>query len=115
MTGTVSPNLHVPGVPVQQAPASWQATCSCGEVSTGTRATQAQGRSASHAAAANLALCPHPDKVRYASRFAAEVQIGRAMRYAALYGDGYQLRAYQCCCGRWHLTSKPFKPWRPDA
>lgn len=48
--------------------------------------------------------CPHPQKVAYRSRDAAE----RALRrMPVIYGP---IAAYECRCGRWHLTSQKQMP-----
>ena len=46
--------------------------------------------------------CPTPAKRRYATPQAAQC----ASRRQALWADGRFLRAYDCPCGWWHLTSR---------
>lgn len=58
--------------------------------------------------------CPHPLKVRYPTRDAAEdiLRFNRRVRAAGVANRRRkrERRAYLCQCGAWHLTSQPSRP-----
>lgn len=53
--------------------------------------------------------CPTPDKVGHSTRYAAEAVLVASRRMRRRHGSP-PIRAYQCACGLWHVTSKPYNP-----
>lgn len=49
--------------------------------------------------------CPTPTKRSYRDEIAAKLSMSNIAHYGEQ-RDRMPVRAYQCECGRWHLTSK---------
>lgn len=54
--------------------------------------------------------CPTPWKKDYPARLHAENAMRKEWREGR--GKHMPIRVYQCGCGLWHTTSKPYKWWK---
>lgn len=53
--------------------------------------------------------CPTPTKTRYTDEIKAKIHLSNISRYGESRRSA-PVRAYECPCGAWHLTSMPSAP-----
>jgi hypothetical protein len=56
---------------------------------------------------AKLGICPTPRKIPYPSHQSAENALTKTWRNPRNGGQKLPIRAYECECKHWHLTSQP--------